>query len=831
MNRILLLLVLLAPISSIFCQTKVSGKVIDQNGDPVPFANVIFKNSTEGTITNDDGSFYIESEKNYETLVVSFVGYATKEVTLEKRVNYNLNVTLEEGEQLHEVVVFSGKMSKKNNPAIDILRKIWAHKRYNGVKQFDQYAYDKYEKIEFDLNSIDSAMMQSKLFKGMEFIFEKMDTSRLTGKTYLPVFINEAVSKVYGDNKLGKEKENIEGNRNSGFSSNQKILAFVKDLYNSYDIYDNYIKLFDKSFVSPLSRTGINVYNYALADSAFVDNKWCYNIQYYPRRKNELTFKGDFWVADTTFAVKSINMQATRSANINWVKDIYIEQEYNVLNDSVFLLKRDYMMTDFSLSKKEGSKGIYGKRTTVYKNYDFDKEKPASFYDKKVEQFDPSIYEKDDQFWQNNRLEALNKDEKGIYAMLDTLKTVPKFKRLYNVASILGSGYVEIDPWNIDYGPIYSSFGYNNAEGVRLRAGGRTYFGQNDRWRLEGYTAYGFKDQKFKYGILGKYLLDKKNRLIISGGNRRDVEQIGVSLTPHNDVLGRSFASSSVFTTGSNDKLTNINLTTFDVKFDPFKNVTFDVGASFRTLSSALPDRFSLGYIDPNSPTGISNETKQFEVSMSLDYTPKRKTLGYGVELTDVNYDYPHYFINYSRGMTGFLESDFDYSKLQFYFRKPWQVGGFGRLYTTLEVGKTFGDVPLSLLSIVPGNQTYFSIFNTFPNLNFYEFVTDTYASLHLEHNFNGRLFSRIPWIRDFNLREIVGIRGVWGELSDENKILNAPANIPLRAPNDKIYWEYSFGVGNIFKFFRIDFNFRGDYLDLPDARPFSVTGAFGIHF
>ncbi len=160
---------------------------------------------------------------------------------------------------------------------------------------------------------------------------------------------------------------------------------------------------------------------------------------------------------------------------------------------------------------------MYGKRTTIYDNYIFDEEKPRSFYNEEVDRFDAQVYERDDTFWQENRLEALNKNESGIYKMLDTLKTVPKFKRLYNVGEILASGYVEIDKWNMDYGPIFSSFGYNDAEGIRLRGGGRTYFGPNDRWRIEGFGAYGFKDKKFKYGISAKWLLDRENRLIISG--------------------------------------------------------------------------------------------------------------------------------------------------------------------------------------------------------------------------------------------------------------------------------------------------------------------------
>ncbi len=830
MNRSLLILFFFSSLFA-FAQTKVGGIVVDESGSPVAFANVLFKNSTEGTITNDNGRFYMESDSSYQTLIISFVGYQTEEIDLVVKVTYNMEIVLPEGEQLDEVVVYIGKQSKKNNPAIDILRKIWAKKRINGLRKFKQYQYDKYEKLEFDLNTIDSAMMKSKMFKGLEFVFADLDTSRITGKTYLPIFLNETFSKVYGDNIMNEEKEDVLGNKNSGFSNNQAIIGFVEDLYSDYDVYNNYLKFFDKSFTSPLSTTGIDTYNYVLSDSTYIDNKWCYNIIYYPRRKNELTFKGDFWVNDTTYAIKKINLDVTKSANINWVKDIYIEQDFEVVNDSVFLLKRDYMLSDFSFSKKEKSPGVYGKRTTVYDNYIFDIPKPKEFYKNVADPFDPIIFQRDSIFWGNNRLESLNKDERGIYKLLDTLKTVPRFKTYYNLVSILGSGYIEIDKWNIDIGDIYSVFGYNDAEGIRLRGGARTYFGQNDPWRLEGYMAYGFDDQKFKHGFSAKFLLDRKSRLIISGGNRRDVEQLGLNLTSTNDVLGRSIASSSVLTVGVNDRLTNINLSTFNVEMEPLTNFKIRFGGSFRTLSSALPDAFSLDYLDTSSPTGIASEIKQFDLNTTLIYTPGKRTIGYGVERRDINDNYSTLLLNYTQGVEGFLESDFNYEKIQFSYNQPWQIGGFGRLFSTIEVGKTFGEVPLGLLNVIPGNQTLFSIYNTFPNLDFYEFVTDTYASVHLEHNFNGRLFSRIPFMRKWNLREIVGLRGVWGELSDENIALSSPTNILLIAPNDKIYWEYSFGVGNIFRIFRIDFNFRGNYLDNPNARPFSVTGSFGFSF
>ena len=810
----------------LLAQTKVSGVVVDKTNQPIPFATIVFKKTNIGVVANEDGRFYIESPQKQTILVVSSAGFSEREIFLEDAISYNFKVKLNEAESLNEVVVFTGKTSKKNNPALDILRKIWERKRKNGLYQFDQYQMEKYEKVEFDMNTIDSAFMKNKVFKGMEFVFQHVDTSKVTGKTYLPIFINESLSDVYGDNRQKKVKEKLKANKTSGFEGNQQILSFLKDLYSDYSIYNNHLTFFDKSFTSPLSRTGIDVYNYVLRDSAYIDNKKCYNILFYPRRKNELTFKGDFWVNDTTFAIKKINMAVTKSANINWIKDIYIEQEFEVMNDSVFLLTRDYMMSDFALNKKENSKGIYGKRTTLYRNHEFNKVKPLAFYKEEVNFIDNEVYQKSDEYWHENRFEKLNKDEAGVYKMLDTLQTVKKFKQMYNLVSILGSGYVEFK--NFDYGPIFSSLGFNEVEGVRLRVGGRTYFGPNDPWRIQAFTAYGTDDHKFKYGLSGKWMVDKKNRIIISGGNRRDIEQIGASLTTTNDVMGRSYASSALFTTGSNGKLTNINLSNIAVEIEPVKNLIFQLGISHRTLVSASPT-FSLDYYTNASRTTIQSEVKQSEANIQIEYMPNRKTIGFGVERDVVDNPYSRFFINYSHGFKGVLNSDFKYEKLQLFYKQPIIIGPLGRTNITMEFGKTFGTIPLGLMSVIPGNQTYFTIENTFSNLNFYEFISDQYATLKWDHNFNGRIFARIPFMRKLNWREIIGIRGVYGSISNANRAINA-SGLAYNAPENG-YWEYSAGIGNIFKVFRIDFSWRGNYLNTPDATKFAIKGAFGFHF
>jgi len=828
-KQILIIVMLFTAIAFAQVKVKVGGKIVDTAGEPIAFADVFFKGSTKGTITDENGKFYLESNVGYTVLVVNFLGFDIKEIPLKSQ-NFNMIIVLkEEAAKLNTVEIFSGKVKKKGNPAIAILNKIWAHKRKNGVYLFKQFENDKYEKIEFDLNSIDEKLKNSRIFKGLEFVFDQVDSSNITGKPYLPIFINEAVYKEYGQNTSPRKyKEELVANKNSGFQNNQSLIAFVKQLYTEYDVYDNYIKIFDKSFTSPVSKTGPSVYNYVLADSAFIENKWCYKIVYYPRRKNELTFKGQFWVNDTTFALKKITMEANKSANINWVKELYLDQEFNVLNDSVFLLKRDYLMSDFVLNKRENSKGVYGKRTSIYNNYNFNKKRDDAFFIKRVNDYSADVYNKPDNFWDTNRSETLNRNESGIYKMLDTLKTVRKFKQLYDLTATLYTGYWQIKK-GFDYGPIFSTFGTNDVEGTRIRAGARTYFDLNDLARVQGFVAYGTRDQKLKYGVSAKWLLAKQSRFTVFAGNRKDVEQTGFSLTTINDVLNRSFASAAFFSRGDNFRLTNLNLSNIGFEFEAVNNLEFKVSGTYKTLASASP-LFNVDYFIDQTYTDKKSTITQTEVDVSVKYTPNRKNFGYGVERGVSNEGrYPILFLSYTKGLKGFINSDFNYQKLQFFYKQPYQIGGFGRMHSTLEIGKTFGQVPLLLMNAVPGNQTLFMAPNTFDLLDYYEFVTDKYAALHIENNFNGRIFARIPYFRKFNLREIVGVRGIIGDVSQQNINLNA-SGISYRAPTH-MYWEWHAGIANILKVIRIDFVFRGNYKDIPGASQFTIKGGAGFYF
>ena len=820
----------------VFSQSKVKGIVVDIDGNPLPFASVIFKNTTEGTVSDEDGAFYLSSPKTHTELQASYVGFDKVVLPIEKQNQYFKFVLKESADQLQTVTIVTGRVPKKGNPAIALLEKVWARKKSNGLRMFPNYQYEKYEKIQFDLNNIDSSFTEQKIFKGMEFVFNQIDTSKVSGKNFLPVYINESVYNVYGKNEGSKAsvREDLVANKNSGIGAGEGVTTYIKDLYVDYDIYDDYIRLFGKSFTSPVGKAGVNTYNYVLADSATISGKWCYNIIYYPIHKNELTFKGDMWIADTVFAVKDISMQVSKSANLNWVKEVYLERDYKVENDSVILPEKDYMMADFSLRKKKSSMGVFGKRTTYFDSYSFNQPKKESFYKEKSDVFADSIYNAGDTYWKTHRIERLDKNEQGIYSMLDTLKTVPKFKRIYNLGVILATGYVEFP--NFDYGPVFSTFDYNDVEGVRIRVGGRTYFGVNDMWRLQGYTAYGFKDNRVKYGVSYKYMFDKQKRLIFGIGHRDDVEQTGAGLTTSNDVLGRSFATSGLFSSGASNLLTDVKLTNVFFSAEPVDNINFEINFAQRSLKSASP-AFNLSYVDEFG--NIQNETQQTELGFAIKYTPGRKIFGNGVERKNVNDNFPVFYLSYANGFGALFNSDFDYQKLQMYYKQPFYIGSIGRTTTTIEVGKTFGEASLALLNIVPGNQSFFNIQNTFGLLNYYEFVTDTYASLHLEHNFNGRILGKIPFLRKLNLREVVGVKGAFGTITQANIDRNIPAfqslpflNLDAKtiAPS-QVYYEYNAGIDNILKVFRLDFYWRGSYLDHPNANKFGIKGSFGFTF
>ncbi|MCB9202641.1 MAG: carboxypeptidase-like regulatory domain-containing protein [Flavobacteriales bacterium] len=817
-----------------YSQIKVSGKVVDDKTNlGLAFVDVFVPDSEYYTTTNTDGSFYLEVPNSVSSIKVSQFGYYVEDIDITQKANYDIVVRLskEENEkQLKEVVITTrvNYKNKKENPAYAILREVWKRKKTNGLKKVDDYQYEEYEKIQFDLNNIDSAFTKKKIFNKLEFVFNNIDTSRVSGKAYLPMFLNESITEVIGRNRPNKKEiRELIANKTSGFQDNEIVSQSVKNLYKDYDIYENRINFFNKGFVSPIATDGFFHYDYELRDTIKADDVECYRIKYYPKREGELTFKGTFLVTKDTYAIKEITLATTKGINVNFIRDIYVELEYEQLNDSVFVPKETYTMLDMSLlTKKSKEKGIFAHRTVSFEDYKFDQHLPDSIYQQNVKYKEIEDYTKDDSYWELKRHIALKKSEKNIYETLERLENTPKFKRFVNLGEIIASGYWNV--WNaIDIGRISSFIGVNSIEGWRLKIGARTYFSRNDTWRAKFYTAYGFKDEKVKYGAEFRKMFNPNNRFTLGIGTKRDIEQLGAQLTTDESILSRTFASSGLFQRGNNTSLSNVHQVSTYAEIELFKNTVARLDGTYQTIKTQSDD-FNIDYVQDGKLKSVATDSR---ISLSLMMHPGAKYSLYGLDRYEHSTLAPTIMLKYTKGFKGIFNSGFDYNKLQLFYYHPILVATLGKLDFSLEAGKTFEPVPISLLSVIPGNQSLSIVPNVFSQINYYEFVTDTYSSMHLEHHFNGRLFGFIPLLKKLKLREVAFFRTAWGSISDKAKAMNR-SSIQYIAPNDKLYYEYGFGIENIgignVRPLRIDFNWRGNYYDNPTT---DKVSKFGVKF
>lgn len=817
-------------------QNSANGRILDaKTNKEINAVDVFINDNNKPALTTSSGSFSIQSDSIIYKLKFQKKNYALEsiEITPEKFSNLTVKLSSEKVSTIEEVVIHNEKTkfkNKKENPAYRIMQEVWKRKRNNGLDKFDTYTYKEYEKIQFDANNLDSTFMNRKIFNKLDFIFDYAD-STASGKMALPIFLNESLYENFGENKPGKKtKKLLVAQKTSGFQDNQVISITAKNLYRDINIYDNTLNYFDIGFPSPVGSDGFSTYDYNLIDTISVRGENAYKIRYQPRRTEVLAFQGYLYISDS-YAVLGATLKSTSKINVNFINSISTELEYDNPDPETFLPKK--FVTEIELtpfSKKKSAKSIIAKRSVDYSEYEFNKPLEASIFTRKEEEYDAKFVDKTDDFWVKARPDSLSKSEQGVYEMLDKLQQTPKFNRIVKIYETLASRYYNVTK-GIDLGPITSVYGKNEVEGDRIRIGARTYFGQNDPWRIEFYNAYGFKDHQFKYGVEGRYMFNRVNRFMIGAGTKRDITQLGVQLTTEDGILSRSFASSTVFARGENASLSSVNQTSIFTSIEPWKNFQVRIDGTMQSIKSANPSGFNLMYYRNGDLRKTTNDS---HVTISLIARPGAKFSQTGVDRYEHGTLAPTIVLKYTRGIEGLFNADFNYNKLQFMFYKPILLGSWGKTLLNFEAGKNFDTVPLALQNIIPGNQSYGLVPNTFAQLNYYEFVADTYSTLHIEHHFNGKILSFIPLIKKLKLREVAFIRGAYGSLSDASKNINVEG-FKYSAPNEKVYYEYGFGLENIgfgnLRIFRIDFNWRGNYLDRPDISKFGIKAGFQFGF
>lgn len=833
MHRILYLLLLIA--SSVHAQLTLKGKVVDEFDNPLPYVNVSLQNTNFGTTTDDDGRFFLKTKKYRGTLEVSFVGFETQTIRVNQKTKY-LNIVLkEESDQLDEVVVVSKpkkRLKKKENPAYKILKEVWKRKRKLGLNKVSHYQYKKHTAIEIGLNNLDTLFLKSIFKKNYDREIKQVRYDNDGINYYIPVYLNENVTKVYGDNTRAIVREDIEAEKEEGLGAQGFVFDRMSNTFQNVDIFRNNITLLQKSFVSPISSNGFATYDYVLYDSIVENKKKLYNIYFFPRRDGDLAFQGNMWIADGNYAIKKIKMRVHPSINLNFVRALSFEKEFEVKNDSIYLPTRNAYDGDFTLvDKNESNKGLTIKKTVTFESYLLDHPKPAAFYSQKIEKIRPDQFQRDSTYWTEKGTIA----PKETYSLIQTVKKKKKIKNITGFINTIANGYFNTG-LGIQFGPFWTVFANNQVEGFRTKLGFRTFKTKDDRFRMNGHVAYGFKDKKFKYGLEGRYLLSYQPRIAVGLGYQNDIEQLGSTLLNTTQLLGNSFGTTALFNRGDNFFLSKVHKIAANFDYQIKLNLHVGFNLTHSRIRSASPAHFSTSYLDNQGK--LQSNIVDVSSDVYLSYTPGRFVYGLGVERRFGRNIFPTFVLNYRRGYKGPFNGTHSYHKIQFKYAQPILLGELGLLDATIEGGKTFGEVPVALLNPVPANQSFSLVKNTFALLNYYDFVTDTYAATHLEHHFNGFIFNRIPLLKKLKLRSLLTFRAAYGSISDANRAINdgvvnraGTANILYNTPS-KMYYEYGVGIENIgygnLRFLRIDAIWRSNYTP-PNGSFINPTPKFAI--
>ena len=800
------------------------GTITDaKTGEPLPFVNIILKGTTVGTLSDFEGRYSIETKNSGDSIKASLVGYQSLTKRLFRNQFQTINFELSSiNIDLPEVII-----RYKGNPAEIILKKIIENKEKNSLHSFKSYQNKAYTKIEIDANNISDELKNMKIMDPFRFVLSYMDTSTVNGKPYLPVFISETMSDIYFRKSPRAKKEVIEASRTSGLQ-HLDFSQFLGVFSQEIDIYENFIFLFQKNFISPISDFSLDYYKYYLVDSMYMGNHWCREIMFKPRHHQELAFTGKMWVTDTTYAIKKVELRVAEDANLNFINDVKLEQEYEWKNNLYWMLIKDFVIADFNiLTKTTKMLGFFGQRSAQYSDFIFDIPENHKYFSHPANIIVlQEASGKNEEYWQNSRPEKLSQREMNIYKIADTVRTIPTFRLYDDFFYALFTGYIKW--WKLEIGPVYQFFSFNDVEGYRFRLGGRTRNNFSKKIQLQGYIAYGTKDMTFKYGSDLIYILNKNPRRSLFASYKYDVEQLGSSFK----AIKTDNILASLFHRGPNNKLTLTREYHLAYENEWFTGLSNTFSFNHREVFPLGSTEFVIFPTGPESPVTMSSiYTSELRLDLRLAF--KERFVSGEFYRYSISSTYPILQISYAYGIPDFFRSDFEYHRLNVGVKQWFNFATIGWSKYIIEAGKIWGTLPYPLLKIQDGNQTFFFDEYSSNLMNYYEFVSDEYISMYFTHHFEGLLFNKLPLIRKLKWREVVYIQGVYGNLTGKNSTYSLFPD-KMRGFNKEIYWETGAGIENIFKFFRIDCIWRLSHLNdykNPDVSKFGVFVSANFSF
>ena len=806
--------------------TRIFGTVIDkESGEPIPYVNASFKSTTIGTVSDGDGKFYIESYDATDTLKISFIGYDPIFRPIKIGESQTLKVQLEQSQTQLKSVTISGKKERyrnKDNPAVTMIRKVIQNKARNRAEAYSYFEYDKYEKVEFDLNNISEKFMNRKTLKKFQVIFDYMDTSEINGKTYIPIFLRETSSKVYYRRNPRREVEYRNGEKMTGleeYFDSQGISAFVDKIYQDINIYDNNINVLTQKFISPISSIGPITYMYYIADTLEVNDQKYYKLSFRPRNDNDLAFVGNMLIStDTAYAVKRIDMRLSDKTNLNYVRDLFIEQDFEKNEHNKYDLVQDKINIDFAFLENQGL-GLFGKRTVSYKDLKYNEPRDEEIY-KGVSNLviAPDATSQDEAFWDESRHMELSRSEEGVFEMVDEVKELPAFKRLMDIITFISIGYFETRYFDI--GPANSFASWNEIEGFRMKFGGQTSRKLSENHFFQTYGAYGELDEEWKY--LGRYTYF---------WNRNPIHSLTAAYQKEIINPGEQFqyASEDNFLLsikrGTNDKRIYtykaelLYLKEYNSGFSyqlGIKKYDLEPGGilSFAPGENTLDPEIYAPFIPRAEREKQTLET--LEGKISLRFAPNQQYYHGKIYRVPIVNKHPIFTIDYAHGFNApELGGEYTYDQLSVGLSKRTFVAPAGYFDLGIKANRTWGQLPYPLLDIPRANQTFSYQVNGYNLMNFLEFVSDQSVDVNFAYYFNGFIMNKIPLIKHMKLRSVVTFKGLFGQLSDLNnptleqnpELPDLPINVDGTQASFPLenYIESSVGISNIFKVLRVD--------------------------
>lgn len=829
-----LFILLFLTLAQVMSAQTIKGVVVDEEtGDTIPKTGVQYKNSNISTACDKNGFFTIE-RRNDEYLTFSAVGYKTLSILIGPNTPSEMRITLKsETKRLNEVTIKAkrGKYSRKNNPAVELMKRVIAAKKRTDLSNHDYYQFNKYQKLTFAINDISPAQLENEKTQKKQWLINQIEVCQYNNKLILPLSVDETVTQNLFRKDPKNEKTIVLGQNTTGVNdliqTGDVLNTVIKDVFTDVDIYDDQIRLLQYPFTSPIGKDAIDFYRFYIVDTLYVDNDECYHLQFVPNNQQDFGFRGELWVlTDTTLHVKKCKLTLPKKTDVNFTDNLSILQEYTKLPNGEWALMTDDMIVEMSVAKFMTKFIVI--RTTRMSNYAFNKIPDREFKGKAKIKYDPNSKMRDDDFWATNRMVHLTNGESSMSSFITGLSNTKGFKYILFGLKALIENFVETGKKSyVDIGPINTMISTNFIDGLRTRLSAQTTANLSPHFFLSGYYARGWKSHKDYYKGQLTYSFNKKEYMPWEFPKRT------ITFTSTYDVCS---PSDKFMPTDKDNVFTAFKWTEVDkMMFYNRQELAFEYEQYWglkTTVKLKTEENEACGslYFKPLATYGGAsvNRIRTTEASFQLRYSPGETYVNTKQRRLRVNFDPPVFTISHTVGVKGVLGGDYDYNLTEASIYKRFWLNSWGKLDVSVKGGVQWNKVPFPLLIMPAANLSYIVEDETFNLINNMEFLNDRYASLDVSWDLNGKLFNRIPLIKKLKWREWLGIRCLWGTLTDKNNPTlerNAGDPVLMQFPEGSYimdpkrpYIELVAGIHNIFKLLHVEYIHRLNYNNLPTA-------------